>query len=97
MDMKITQEKENKFLERKEVKGTLQFVGTTPSNKTIQEELSKKYSAEKENVIVKKIHTTFGLQEGTINAVVYANEKARKRSEQLTKHQKPKKVEEKKE
>ncbi|MBI4139535.1 hypothetical protein HY483_01090 [Candidatus Woesearchaeota archaeon] len=88
MQITITKEEENKFLERKEITGNLLYQGTTPSKIILTEEIAKRYNAEKNNVVIKNIKTKYGLQEGTISAVVYSNEKAKKRSEPITKHQK---------
>jgi small subunit ribosomal protein S24e len=41
MDIKITEQKENKLLKRKEVRFDVAFSGATPSRKQVKEELCK--------------------------------------------------------
>ena len=71
MDIAIKQQKENTLLQRQEVKGEITFTGATPSNKQLQEELSKKLGCPAECVAVRHIFGNFGGGKAAFEAVAY--------------------------
>ena len=71
MDVKITDQFDNKLLHRKEVKGWVSFAGPTPSNADIRLQLATKLSLDKELVVVDHIYNTYGAQEAKIFAKAY--------------------------
>ncbi|MBI4983406.1 hypothetical protein HZC32_02080 [Candidatus Woesearchaeota archaeon] len=94
MQVNIQERKDNPFLRRVEVKGTIGFEGATPSNAKLSEVLAKELkTGDAELVVVKSIYTAFSRQEARFTAVVYHSKDAKKNTEKLTKHMK-KKVEE---
>ncbi|RMD57866.1 hypothetical protein D6825_02700 [Candidatus Woesearchaeota archaeon] len=76
MKLEITQEKENKLLDRTEVEGVLKFEGATPSNDTLAEALAKKYNCAKDAVCVKHIYGKFGKTLANFEANVYKSKEA---------------------
>ena len=71
MELKITDEKENPLLGRKEVYAEVSFDKATPSNAEILKSLADKLSAKEELVVVKQIKGGFGSTKATIHAHVY--------------------------
>lgn len=87
MELNIKNKKENHLLRRQEVTGELTFTGAaTPSNKQLQEELSKKLGVAAELIVVKHIYGSFGGGKAAFEADVYASK------EQLDKIEPKKKV-----
>ena len=96
MELTLTKEKDNAFLRRKEIEGTITFVGATPSKATLTEAFSKKTGSAKELIVTKGIHTTYGSQTANVSAYTYTDEKSRKQGEPLTHVHRKKVAEEKK-
>lgn len=72
MEVKVNK-KENQILKRQELTGELTFVGTaTPSNKQLQEELSKKVGVAVELIVIRHIYGAFGGGKAAFEAVAYA-------------------------
>ena len=86
MDIAIKKQKENTLLQRQEVTGEITFTGPTPSNKQLQEELSKKLSCPAECVAIRHIFGNFGGGKAAFEAVAY------KTKEQFDKIEPKKKV-----
>ena len=64
MEMTILEEKENKFLNRKELKVKLKHQGTpTPSKAEIAKEMAAKYSVEEKQVVIGYIFSIKGIGE----------------------------------
>lgn len=73
MELKVNK-KENQILKRQELTGELTFVGTaTPSNKQLQEELSKNLGVAPELIVIRHIYGAFGGGKATFEAVAYAS------------------------
>lgn len=96
MELTINQKKENLLLERQEIKGSLAFEGSTPSNQQILEVLAKDLKVEPSLIIVKHIYTEFSKSNASFDAVAYSNEKAKNHFELVTKHMRKKMEEQKK-
>ena len=90
MQLTITNKKENKMLDRFEVKGKLVFNGPTPSKLVLTEALAKKMEVDMPLIVIKKLLTNFGIQEANFSAVAYYNPESLKNTEVITKHQKKK-------
>ena len=71
MELHIKQDKKNALLHRKEVDGSINYQGATPSNAQLQEALSKKFSSGADTIAVKHIYGSFGAQTATFEAHVY--------------------------
>lgn len=90
MKVNVSQEKENPFLNRRELKGKIGHLGeATPSREQVEEFLSQKLKVDKKNVDVNKIFTQKGKQE----SIFLANIKGLKKK---AKKKKPKKKTKKK-
>ena len=64
MELKISDEKENPFLKRKELKISIRHENSaTPSKESITKELSEKYSVDASQVVVNFIVTKKGITE----------------------------------
>lgn len=90
MKIDITEQKDNAYLHRKEVSGTISFTGATPSNADIRGAVAKQTGAQEDCVVVRKIDNSFGFQNATFKADAYASKEALEKAE-------PKKKEVKKE
>lgn len=71
MELHVKNDKKNALLHRKEVDGTLNYTGATPSNAQLQEALSKKFGSAADAIAVKHIYGAFGAQTATFEAHVY--------------------------
>src|SRR3989339_205349 len=96
MQVTIQDKKENIFLDRTEVKGTISFEGTTPSNVQLAEALAQQLKKEVPLVVIKQIHTSFGQQGANFLAFAYHTLEAKQKTEKMTKHLRSKLEEEKK-
>lgn len=72
MKLKITEEKENKLFNRKEVKGFVESE-VTPSRPDVTKLLSEKFSVPSENIKIKKIMGKFGARIFDIGANIYSS------------------------
>lgn len=110
MELKIKEEKENPFFERKELEIELKHTGAaTPSKQEIVKELATKYSAPEDHILIDYIFTKKGISESIVKVKIYkkkpkikekkVKEKKEKRPkpEVVKKEEKPKKVEKPKE
>jgi len=71
MELKLENQKENKFLDRIEIQGSLSFTAATPSNKEIAKAIATKAKAEAGLVVVQNIYTTYGQTSAKFTAHVY--------------------------
>jgi ribosomal protein S24E len=71
MQITITSQKENKFLNRKEVSADMTFEKTTPSNADVKGKLAEMLNVQKDNVIVKQIKPVYGKKTAYIKSNVY--------------------------
>ena len=81
MQLKITQEKENPLLSRKEVYAEVSFDKATPSNAEIGKAIADKLSSKEELVVIKKIKGGFGTTTASIHAHVYKDKEQKERIE----------------
>ncbi len=71
MDITIKNQKENTLLQRQEITGEVTFTGPTPSNKQLQEELTKKLGCPADCIAIRHIFGAFGGGKATFEAVAY--------------------------
>lgn len=109
MELKIKEEKENPFFERKELEIELKHSGSaTPSKQEIVKELASKYSAPEENILIDYIFTKKGISESIVKVKIYKKkpkikekkvkkkkEKAKPKKEEKPKVEEKPKIEEK--
>ena len=88
MEITITEEKNNPYLKRKEIKGTMTFTAATPSNADTTKKLSEITKADENLILVKHIYTQFGSQKGKFIAYIYENEEMKKKIEPRKKEKK---------
>ena len=90
MNLTITQQKENKLLQRKEVTATVTFQGATPSNAQVTELLAKETGVAPEQVVIKNIKTRCGHQTADVRCVAYPSAEAKQKVEVVPSHLKKK-------
>ena len=74
MKMEITEKKENKILKRTEVRFTIDHKGeSTPSKGAVIEEIAKKLSAKKDQIVLNNIDSVYGNGISNGYAKVYAS------------------------
>lgn len=81
MQLKITEEKDNPLLSRKEVYAEVSFDKATPSNAEIGKAIAEKVSSKEELVVVKKIAGGFGTTTAKIHAHVYKDKEQKEKIE----------------
>ena len=81
MELEITGKKENKTLQRQEVKIEIKNVTLTPSRKELRPKIAALLGAKEELTVIENIDHTFGTNQGKIKAHVYENEEAMKKTE----------------
>ena len=96
MQINITENKDNPLLERVELKGTLAFEGSTPSNQDLSQALATQTKNKLPLIVIRRILTSFGKKEASFEAVAYKNEAAMSKTEKMTKHLRKKAQEDKK-
>ncbi|HSU73008.1 MAG TPA: hypothetical protein VLJ21_04120 [Candidatus Binatia bacterium] len=88
MDLKITHQKENVLLQRKDVMASVTFDKATPSNADVLKALAAKLSVAEDVIVVKKIDGGFGKNVATINAYVYDSKEQKMKIEPKVKAKK---------
>jgi len=81
MELKISEEKDNPLLHRKEVIAEITFDKATPSNAEVSKELADKLKAKEELIVIKKIAGGFGSTSAKVTAYVYADKEQKERVE----------------
>jgi ribosomal protein S24E len=81
MKIEIINKKENKLLNRVEVKAKASDFNATPNRKEVIEELAKKLETKIEKIAIKKIGQEYGRKEAVITANVYNSEEELKKTE----------------
>lgn len=94
MKITIQEKKENKMINRLEVKGVISFHGATPSNHDVISMLAKELGCDASLIVMKNIHNNFSRQEAKFSAVAYKDANTRKTTEKMTSHLKKKLEEE---
>ncbi|MEK6951078.1 MAG: hypothetical protein AABX13_05135 [Nanoarchaeota archaeon] len=96
MNLTIGQRKVNPLLEREEIQGNIAFVGSTPSNTQVLEQLAKELHTDSGLVQLRQIKTIFGRQQATFSAIAYKSKEAQDKFFVVPSHQKKKEKGEKK-
>lgn len=81
LELKINEKKEQKLLSRSEIKGSISFDGTTPSNDAVKDALAKSIGKDAKLVVVKHVYTDFGKRSALVLAYAYDNEEKLKEIE----------------
>jgi ribosomal protein S24E len=77
MELKIVDKKEQKLLQRTQLKAELAFAtAKTPSNKEVQAGLAKALSVPEDTIEVRRISTLFGHCNAVVEADVYESKEA---------------------
>ena len=71
--IKIIQEKENNLFKRKEIQAEIQVSKNVPSKEEVSELIAKKFSAEKQAIVIEKINGKFGSSLFTISSFIPAS------------------------
>lgn len=80
MEIQILKQEKKSLIGREEIEATI-TVEITPSNKQVQEQLSKKLNKNPELIVIKHIYPKFGSHENKIIAYVYDTEESLKKFE----------------
>lgn len=81
MDVKILDEKDNKILNRKELRFEINGMKTSPSRKDLIKKIAAMKNANEENVIIGVISHRFGETKAIAEARIYSNKDYLKRIE----------------
>lgn len=84
MELKITAQKENNLLERREVRFTLTHAGaTTPNRAQVRQQLAAELGTKTENVIVDSLEAHYGLGVTDGTARAYKSVEAARKTERV--------------
>jgi small subunit ribosomal protein S24e len=76
MEIEINEKKNNPFLNRTEVYFTVLHANQkTPNRDVVRSELAESLNEKKENIIIERLNSTFGVQKTTGYARIYGNRK----------------------
>ncbi|MDO8740653.1 MAG: hypothetical protein Q7J54_03730 [Candidatus Woesearchaeota archaeon] len=81
MELKITEQKQNTFFSRTEIKAQLLYEGKTPSIPEIRKALASQLKKEESLVIVKNILTKFGFNRAVVEATAYSKKEDLEKAE----------------
>jgi ribosomal protein S24E len=90
MNIHVTEERQNPLLGRKELTGTLEFTGATPSAADLQKKLAEHLKAAADTVAVKRIDTAFGSAHAHFEAFIYESKEQLAKVEPRKKEKKAK-------
>jgi len=76
MELKISKEKDNKVIGRKELNFEINYERAPPNKLQIIEELAKKTNTNQNLIVIKKISNVFGMRKLMCNANIYGDEKS---------------------
>jgi small subunit ribosomal protein S24e len=88
MELRITQQKENALLHRKEIMASVTFDKATPSNVEVSKALATKLSVSEDSLIVKHITGGFGKLTAVVTAYVYESKEQKAKIEPKVKAKK---------
>jgi small subunit ribosomal protein S24e len=71
MDIKILKDKKNSLLNRRELDFIVRYEGSTPSRNDVKNKLAAMLNAPLELLVIQRIKTEFGMQEGKGYAKLY--------------------------
>ncbi len=92
MEIKITNEKEDILLSRKEITAQISFKGATPSKEDIKKKLASAIKSNEKLTVIKNVFTSFGSETAKVIAYQYINEEdMRKIEPKEKKHKKEEK------
>lgn len=83
MNIENVSKKENKFLERVEIKATIFYESATPSRKEIKEAICTKNGLNPENAVLRELKTTFGAKKAEALVHAYENKEKMMKTEPL--------------
>jgi len=94
MEIKITNEKEIPFLERKLIEAQMSFEKETPNRIDVKKAIATQTKSKEELIVIRKIRTNFGKTSAIIKAYIYNNEESKNKIEtkQFLKRNEEKKV-----
>lgn len=78
-EFKITSDKRNELLARREIKATFTKVGATPSIAETLKEIAKAAGAAEDKVVVEHIFQKYGMQNSEVIAKIYDKEVPKKK------------------
>ena len=64
MDIRIIKDKKNSLLNRRELDFVVKYEGSTPSRNDVKNKLAAMLNAPLELLVIQRIKTEFGMQEG---------------------------------
>ena len=73
MDIRILKDKKNALLNRRELDFIVKYEGSTPSRSDIRNKLAAMLNAPLELLVIQRIKTEYGMQEGKGYAKLYEN------------------------
>ncbi|AKB49967.1 SSU ribosomal protein S24e [Methanosarcina barkeri str. Wiesmoor] len=73
MDIRILKDKNNALLNRRELDFIVKYEGSTPSRNDVRNKLAAMLNAPLELVVVQRLKTEYGMQEGKGYAKIYEN------------------------
>jgi len=76
MDIKLKDKKENKLLDRTEIKAGITYEGPTPSNVDIKKAFGQQFKADEKLIVIKHVYTEFGTTQADVLGLIYKDEKA---------------------
>ncbi len=83
--MKVLEQKENPLFSRKEVVVLVERVDATPSRVEVLKQLSEFFKASPDTIVIDSITQKFGERQATVNAKIYSNANALKKTERAFK------------
>jgi len=81
MEVKISETRENRLLERKEIEASVYFEGPTPQRKEMKSAICGKIGANPELVVLRSVVNEFGVKRVNVSAHVYENLDVLKKNE----------------
>ena len=82
MELKITNDEEQKLLDRRLIRARLNFSEkAVPSRKVVLEELSKQLKVDKKLIVIKEIKTVYGSTSADVDVHIYSSEEIKNKLE----------------
>jgi small subunit ribosomal protein S24e len=78
MDIRILKDKKNELLNRRELDFAVKYEGPTPSRNDVRNKLAAMLNASADLLVIQRIKTEYGMQEGKGYAKLYENEERMK-------------------
>jgi ribosomal protein S24E len=90
MNLKITEQRDNPLLQRKEIKAQLSYEAATPSTKDLHSQLAAGLKVKPELLVVKHIYPGFGTKQADVLVYQYESKEQLLKVEGEKKEKKPK-------